>query len=153
MKENIDELDKAILRLMQENADRPQKQIANLLNRSPATICERIKKLVKNTYITGNSAILNRKLLNINVQGIIHLNLINHSEEEVLKFKTEINKIKGVCECVKMVGKYNFQIKIATTDITSFSAIEKLISTLKNVRDTVNSIIVEDIIKDKGIDF
>ena len=153
MKENIDELDRAILRLMQENIDRSQKNMAYLLNRSPATICERIKRLVKNSYITGNTAILNRKLLNINVQGFIHLNLIYHSEEEVQNFRTEISKIKGVCECVKVIGKYNFQIKIATSDIDSFSAIEKVISMLKNVRDTVNSIVVEDIIKDKGIDF
>lgn len=152
-KEKIDEFDKSILRLLQEDGNMPQKQIAYRLNKSIATICERIKRLTNKGFITGRHAVINRKLLNLEILGFITLNLEDSSEKEMQRFTKAVMKMPGVCECVKVIGKFNVRLKVITVDVSAISSVHVQVSNLENVSHADLYIIAEDIITDKGIKF
>lgn len=153
LKGKIDEIDKSILRLLQEDSNMQLKQIAYRLNKSIATISDRIKRLSRLGFIIGSHAVLNRKLLNLGTMGYINLNLGGTSEKEMSGFVREVTKLPGVCECLKLVGKYNTRLKIVTADVTEISRIHGLVANLENVSNADLQLVAEDIIVDKGINF
>lgn len=153
LKGKIDEIDKSILRLLQEDSNMQLKQIAYRLNKSMATISDRIKRLSRLGVIIGSHAVLNRKLLNLGTMGYINLNLDGTSEKEMSGFVSEVTKLPGVCECLKLVGKYNTRLKIVTSDVTEISRIHRLVANLENVSNADLQLVAEDIIVDKGINF
>ncbi|WP_158799459.1 Lrp/AsnC family transcriptional regulator [Pedobacter sp. L105] len=149
----LDRTDKSILRILQQDSSTPHKQIASKLNKSTSTISTRIKWLNENGYISANKATLNRKKLNLEVLGFIHLRLDNNSAPTIEAFKHSLNQIKGVYGCINMVGDYHFKVKVATRDTTSFSDIHKIIAGLAHVKESVNYIELEEVIPDKGYYF
>lgn len=153
MKLKFDELDKALLRMLQENADLPQKQIAAKLNRSVSTISERKKKLRKLGVIKKITAHLDRRLLGLETEGYLNLRLADYSEHTLKTFRLEVSEIKEVRDCISITGTNNIMIQIVTTDLTSFSRIERTIGTLKNVKEIRNYINLENIISDRGFHF
>lgn len=153
MKHKLDELDKALLRMLQENADLPQKQIAAKLNRSVSTISERKKKLSKLGIIKKITAQLDRKLLGLETEGFLNLRLADYSEQTLKNFKLEVSGISEVRDCTSITGTNNIMVQIVTTDLTSFLKIERAIGTLKNVKEISNYINLESIISDRGFHF
>lgn len=153
MKHKLDELDKALLRMLQENADLPQKQIAAKLNRSVSTISERKKKLSKLGIIKKITAQLDRKLLGLETEGFLNLRLADYSEQTLKNFRLEVSGISEVRDCTGITGTNNIMVQIVTTDLTSFLKIERAIGTLKNVKEISNYINLESIISDRGFHF
>ena len=61
----MDEMDKQIIRFLQNDAKMTIKEIASKLNLSTTPVFERIKKLEENNVITGYHAHINKSALNL----------------------------------------------------------------------------------------
>jgi Lrp/AsnC family leucine-responsive transcriptional regulator len=153
MKHKIDEVDKSILRLLQQDGNMPLKQIASKINKSVATICERIKRLSNQGVIIGHRAMINREMLDLDIMGFITLNLDDNSELEMQRFTIAVLKIPGVCECLRVSGKVNTLIKVITANVSDLSIILTKVSNLDNVSGAGFLLVVGDMIPDKGINF
>jgi len=153
MKRKIDEVDIAILKILQADADKSQKEIAAITCRSSTNIGERIKWLKTQNYILCTRAILNPKKLNIEILAHMVLTLTDSSASTLANFDVEIHKIKEVCKCDYMTGDYNIKLTILTTDSTAYYEIESLIKGIEVVKNTKSQIILDEIITYSGFDF
>lgn len=153
MKRKLDELDKAILRLLQMNADLLTKEIAAKLNKPESTVYGRLYKLKKEKYILGKSTVLDPGKLGLTVKGYVNVKLSNPSADTMENFRKGLSGIKGVCFCSAMNGTYNVMLQIITTDNISFGLLCQKIATLENVVDIVHNMEVGEIIPNKGLDF
>ena len=70
-----DDLDQKILRLLQRNGKLTYEEIGAMVDRSPSTIRDRIKKLEENKTIMGYSAIVNQERVGINSDAYISADL------------------------------------------------------------------------------
>lgn len=61
----LDDRDRKLLALLQENADIPAAEIAETLSLSPSACSRRIARLKAEGYITGSMALLDRKKINL----------------------------------------------------------------------------------------
>ncbi len=66
-----DDLDQKILRLLQRNGKLTYEEIGAMVDRSPSTIRDRIKKLEENKTIMGYSAIVNQERVGVNSDAYI----------------------------------------------------------------------------------
>lgn len=153
MKQKLDVIDIFILKQLQKDSSLSNKQIAGLLNKSQATITNRIKRLKNEGYILKTVAILNSKLLGNSVTSFISFKLDDISVNTIINFKHELSLIDGTCECYKIDGKFNVLLKVITKDLDSVSDIETKISGLKYVVDSSCLCVLSTIISDQGFDF
>lgn len=106
----LDGIDKAILRVLMENARTPVQEIARQLNLSGSAVHQRIKKLEDAQLIMGSFLKLNPTSLGYSTTAYIgvYLDKAMRNPEAVAQLK----KIDEVVECHYTTGDWSILIKI-----------------------------------------
>lgn len=110
--EILDEIDRTILRLLQTDAKKSAKEIANQLKLTVSPVYERIRRLEAQGHIKQYVAMLDRKLIDRPITTICQVSMRYHNEEFIEKFEQEIKKLDEVQECYHMAGQVDFLLKI-----------------------------------------
>lgn len=153
MKQKLDGTDITILKKLQENSSLSNKEISDVVNKSEATITNRIKWLKQNNYILKTVAVLNPKLLGNSVTGFMNFKLHDISEATITNFQYELSLIEGTCECHKTDGKFDVLLKVITKDLESFAQIQRKIAGLNYIDVGTCFCSVYTIVPDNGFDF
>lgn len=142
MQPNLDTTDLEILKFLQKDATLTNKELSFKLNKSIATVHERIRRLKEQGYIKRIVAILDRKKVDRNLIAFSHVFLKTHTAETLGEFETEVAKFSEVMECFQMTGAYDFILRIATSDMDAYHLfLRNKLATLPNV-STVQSFFV-----------
>ena len=107
---SLDGIDKAILRVLMENARTPVQEIARQLNLSGSAVHQRIKKLEDVNLIQGSFLKLNPSSLGYTTTAYIgvYLDKAMRNPEAV----SQLKKITEVVECHYTTGDWRILIKI-----------------------------------------
>lgn len=97
----LDEIDKQILRILQDNARTSYREIQEQLGISIGTIHNRIAKLKENGIIEGYTIRLNNVKLGYKLTFLIRINVDGKYTEEILN---EIAQIPEVCSIFHTTG-------------------------------------------------
>lgn len=116
----IDEIDRKILRILQENAKITNSQLSKDIGLSPAPTLERVKKLENMGLIKSYHASLNTEKVGIGVVTFVQVNLASHKKSVLDSFVEKIKKIENVVECHHLTGNSDFLLKVIAKDITSY---------------------------------
>lgn len=139
---DLDTIDVQILRLLQKDASLTNKEIAFELEKSVATIHERIRKLKEQGYIKKIVALLDRKKVNKGLIAFSHVLLNDHTAKTLATFEKEVSKFPEVMECFQMTGTFDFILRIATSDMDAYHDFYRnKLATLPNIH-TVQSFFV-----------
>jgi Lrp/AsnC family transcriptional regulator for asnA, asnC and gidA len=101
LKKPLDEIDRNILKILQENARTSYREIQDKLGISIGTIHNRISKLKKNGVIEGYTLKLNNEKLGYKLSFLIRINCNGKFTEEIL---SDIKKIPEVCSVFHTTG-------------------------------------------------
>ncbi len=125
----LDETDKKILTLLQQDARMTVKEMSGKLNLSTTPVFERIKKLEKNGIIDHYTAVINTEKLGKKLNAFAHISLKDHSKKKVEEFEEKILNIPEVLECHYVTGGTDFIIKILVDDMEGYKEfiVEKLL--------------------------
>lgn len=118
--ENMDETDRQILKILQNDATLTNKEIAYQLKKSIATIHERIRKLKENGYIKKIVAILDRQKIHKSLIAFSHILLNEHTADTLNKFEAQVREFPEVMECFQMTGTFDFILRIATDSMDEY---------------------------------
>ena len=116
----LDQTDRTLLMLLQEDSKQTTKELSNKLNLSITAVYERIKKLEKEAVIKKYVAILDKKRIAKSFMAQCHVRLTQHSKEFVMKFEREIIKLEEVLECYHVSGDYDYILKILVEDMEAY---------------------------------
>ncbi len=112
----VKEVDRKILRLLQEDSRRPFRKIATDLNISEPTLYNRVKKLQEERVIEGFTTIINPEAVGLTSLAFIMLAVEPSKEEEI------INKLMSFPEILELhllFGEKNILIKVRDRNIES----------------------------------
>ncbi|MFX1393691.1 MAG: Lrp/AsnC family transcriptional regulator [Promethearchaeota archaeon] len=101
-KEQLDDIDKDILRILQDDARKSYREIQDQLGISIGTIHNRISKLKKNQIIEGYTLKLNNIKLGFKLTFLIRIQVDGKHTVEILE---EVSKIPEVCSVFHTTGE------------------------------------------------
>jgi Lrp/AsnC family transcriptional regulator for asnA, asnC and gidA len=101
-KEQLDDIDKEIIRILQSNARTSYREIQNQLKISIGTIHNRISKLKDNQIIEGYTLKLNNEKLGYKLTFLIRIHIDGKHTEDILN---EIAEIPEVCSVFHTTGE------------------------------------------------
>lgn len=141
MPDDLDDFDRRILGLMQEDASRSTAEIAELVGMSQSPCWRRIQRLKDEGYINRQVAIVDRRKVGLNAQVFALVKLTMHGRQNLDEFGGRIRGFPEVLECHVLMGAFDFLIRVVTADIDAYHSFffEKL-SRLPGVQE-VNSVI------------
>ncbi|HZH70316.1 MAG TPA: Lrp/AsnC family transcriptional regulator [Flavobacteriaceae bacterium] len=143
---DLDKIDRKILRLLQIDSKKTNKQLSSLLNLSVTAVYERIRKLEKNGYIKGYVAVVAKEKVNRALLVFCQIKLIQHTKEYVLYFEQEVVKLEEVMECYHVSGEYDYLLKVCVSNMEAFREfmVTKL-TTLKHIGSTQSSFVINEV--------
>jgi len=112
----LDELDIAILDVLQKNGRIRNLDLAKEINLSPPATHARTKRLEQNGYIRDYVALLDWANMGFDMICFIQINLQTHQPEVVDNFRAQINKLPEVLECHHVTGDSDYLLKVAISD-------------------------------------
>ncbi|WP_282042898.1 Lrp/AsnC family transcriptional regulator [Winogradskyella flava] len=127
----LDEMDKQLLLLLQEDSKQTNKALSNALGLSVTAVYERIRKLENNGIITGYVALVEKKKVDKSFVAFCHVKLVQHSQDYVVRFEKEVRKLDEVLECYHISGDYDYLLKVLVKDMAAFR--EFMVNKLTNI--------------------
>ncbi|WP_339662134.1 Lrp/AsnC family transcriptional regulator [uncultured Polaribacter sp.] len=150
--EKIDETDLKILRILQKDAKKTTKEIAEMLHLTSSPVYERIKRLEKQKLIKKYVALIDKKKLNIPITAICMVSLRYHNEGFIDKFEKQIKELKEVQECYHMAGKVDFFLKINMESLDNYHEfVRSKLSRIENIGVLESYFVLKEIMSNTEI--
>jgi Lrp/AsnC family transcriptional regulator len=121
----LDDRDRAILALLQVNADVPINEISDRVSLSASACSRRISRLIEEGYITRRVALLDRKRMNVPTTVFVILKASRHSMDWLEEFRKAISEIPEIIEVHRVTGNFDYIMKVVLRDIEHYDQIYK----------------------------
>jgi len=143
----LDDIDRRILAILEENGRAPLVEIANRVGLSQTPCTERIRSLEREGYIEQYTVRLNPDLIERGFTTFIQVTFVDSTNETFDEFAEAIRELNEVVECHMVAGGYDCLLKICVKDMDAFRRvlIDK-ISEIPGIAQT-NSYAVIDVVK------
>lgn len=149
---NLDETDKKILSILQQNGRITNLQLSSEIGLSPAPTLERVRKLEKSGIIASYHAEVSAQRLGLGLKVIIQVSLIRQIENAMQKFVDQIKEIDEIIECAQVTGDYDYYLKVMVKDIAEFDKlVNGKLSKIEEIGQMRSSVILSTVKDSKMI--
>lgn len=146
MSHKLDDIDRDILRYLQEDAKLTTKELAGRLNLSPTPVYERVKRLEQEGIIRKYVALVDRDKIGKDLMVLCNIRLKEHAREAGVQFVEAIREMEEVMECLNISGDYDFMIKVVVTDMKAYqNFIMNKLASLDNIGSTQSIFVMSEI--------
>jgi len=141
----IDTIDKAILAMLQNSADRPVAEIAEQIGLTVTPCWRRIQKLEEKGIISRRVALLQAKHLGLAMTVFVQVKAGRHDGKWLASFAKHAASFDEVVECYRMSGEYDYLLKVLVTDMDCFDHFYKRLVNGIEFSDVTSSFAMEQI--------
>ena len=141
----MDNTDRKILALLQEDAAQPIADIARKVDLSVTPCWRRIQKLQEDGVIRARVALLDGPKIGFAMSVFVAIKTDQHNADWLAEFATRISKRSEVVEFYRMSGEVDYLLRVVVSDIAAYDRFYKeLISEVK-LTDVSSSFAMEEI--------
>lgn len=119
----IDHVDKAILRVLQDNADISQAQLAEKVGASAASCWRRITKLEQAGVLLKSVRLVDPDAIGKGLNVFCQVRMKSHDPAARHDFELFINSHQEVLECYSMSGEWDYLIRAVVGDVREYEAL------------------------------
>lgn len=142
----MNETDKKILEILQENALMTAKELGEKLSITTSPIYGRIKKLQNSGIIKQYVALLDADLLGKSITVFMNITIKDHHSDNRDKFVRQMEKLEPVTEFYHTSGSFDFLAKVRFSDIKTFrDFLVNDVASIPNISDIESQIVLEEI--------
>ena len=119
----MDEKDMQILRLLQQDARMPLKEIGEKVGLAAPTVHERIQAMLRDKVITGFAALVDPRKVGLEITAFIMLYFKTGGSLGDPNVVELINSIEDIQECFHLAGDEDLIVKVRTRDMSTLEDI------------------------------
>lgn len=142
----LDDIDRAILRILQSDGRISNADLARQVNLSAPAVHARIKRLERRGLIRDYVALLDREAAGYDMLCLINIRMELHNREYVQRLPATVQNMPEVLECYHVTGEYDYQLKVVLRnrkDLQRF-VVEQL-STVPGIAHIRTSLVLSEI--------
>ncbi|AUG79419.1 AsnC family transcriptional regulator [Kitasatospora sp. MMS16-BH015] len=109
----LDETDRAILRVLADNARLPNNALAEAVGIAPSTCLARVRSLRERGVIRAFRAEISPAAIGLPLQAMISVRLRAHTREQNESFRASAPDLPGVVEVFHMAGSDDYLLHVA----------------------------------------
>lgn len=142
----LDDTERRILRVLQEDASLPTAAVAERVGLSPSPCWRRIDRLERDGVIRKRVALLDRRAIGLNAHVFAQVKLNAHGRAHLDEFAEAIRAFPEVLECYVLMGPVDFLMRVVAEDIEAYERFffDKL-SRVPGVQEVVSTVALSEI--------
>ncbi len=125
----LDRIDRHLLKLLQENGNLTNQQLADAVGLSASPCSRRIKALEDAGIIIGRTTLLDRKAIGLDLSAIINISMDKHTPERFENFERQVTSYPEVQQCLLVTGQdadYVLQVSVPDIDYYQHFLLDKI---------------------------
>ncbi len=123
--EELDKVDKILLRQLQANAQAGIAELSEKAGLSPSTAHRRVKLLEERGTIIGYAATIDRKHLGLANEFFVEVSLTAQTEDTLEKFEKAVQRVPEILECHLMSGQFDYLLRVIARDAEDYERIHR----------------------------
>lgn len=145
MKE-LDELDRRILQVLQEDGRIQNVELAEKVGLSPSPCLRRVKILEESGVIEKYVALLNAPKMGVGLTVFVRIWLKSQDAQTIEGFTTEVLQLPEVVECHLMAGDCDFLLRVVAEDLDAYRKFQgQYLTRIKGVQSVKTEIPMQKI--------
>ena len=132
----MDDIDRALLEILQQNASLSIAQMADRVGLSPTPCWKRIQKLEAAGVIIRRVAVVDPDRVGVGLSVLVSIEAGEHTPEWLERFSSGVGAMPEVLEAYRMTGDIDYVLHVAVADMAEYDAFYKrliAIAPMKNV--------------------
>jgi len=142
----LDRTDRRILECLQADGRISNVQLARKVNLTATPCIERVKRLERQGYIRGYTALLDPELVDASLLVFVEIDLSHTSPDAFRQFRDEARKLPEIMDCHLVSGNFDYLIKARVSDMKAYRELlgEKILS-LPGVNGSRSYVVMEEV--------
>ncbi|MGR7920900.1 Lrp/AsnC family transcriptional regulator [Zobellella denitrificans] len=142
----MDDFDRRILALLQQDATLALKDLAEAVNLSTTPCWKRVKRLEEEGYIRARVALLDGERLGLGLSVFVQIKTQRHDSRWLARFAETVTAFEEVVEFYRMSGDWDYLLRVVVADINAYDRFyKKLITSTEGLSDITSSFAMEQI--------
>ena len=142
----MDEMDRKLLRALQDDGRITNQALALRCGLSPAACFDRTKRLKASGVIKGYTALLDPAKLDRAMLVFIEIMLDRTTDDVFSAFAAHVRTLPEVMECHMVAGGFDYLLKVRVADMTAYRAfLGDTLVTMPGVRETRTYPVLEEV--------
>ena len=109
-------------------------------------VYERIKKLERTGVIEKYVAVINKEKIDKSFVVLCDIKLVQHSNEYITKFESEVIQLDEVLECFNVSGDYDYILKVVVKNMKAYREfINTKLTKLQHIGSTHSTFIISEL--------
>ena len=148
----LDRTDKKILAFLQDDGRLATVELAERVGLSPTATSERVKRLVREGFITGFGARLDPAKLDRAFLVFVEVLLDKTTPDIFDRFSEAVRRTRDVAECHMVAGGFDYLLKVRVADMTAYRRfLAEALWSVPGVRETRTYTVMEEVKVDAGL--
>jgi Lrp/AsnC family leucine-responsive transcriptional regulator len=121
----VDQIDRAILNVLQRKGRISNADLASLVNLSPSACHRRVQRLEKDGFIKDYVALLDPRKVEVATTVFVEITLSAQADDVLDSFEKAVARIPDVLECHLMAGTADYILKVVAENTDDFARIHR----------------------------
>ncbi|RIY02760.1 Lrp/AsnC family transcriptional regulator [Aureimonas flava] len=121
----LDDRDRLLLDLLQDDADRPVQELAERASLSASACSRRIQRLRDEGYLRRRVALVDRRRINLPTTVFVIVKTSRHSGGWLEEFRAALASIPEIVEVHRLTGNVDYILKVVLPDVEHYDTIYK----------------------------
>jgi Lrp/AsnC family leucine-responsive transcriptional regulator len=142
----LDRTDRRILESLQENGRLSNVALARQVNLTATPCLERVRRLERDGYIRGYTAVLDPALVGAGLLVFVEITLSHTSPGVFRDFRNGVSQLREVLDCHLVSGNFDYLIKARVRNMQEFRELlgEKILA-LPGVNGSRSYVVMEEV--------
>jgi Lrp/AsnC family leucine-responsive transcriptional regulator len=143
---DLDRIDRNILNELQLDGRISNVELSKRVGLSPTPCLERVKRLEKQGFISGYTALVNPHFLGASLLVIVEITLNRDTPDIFDRFNRAVQLLDDIQECHLVSGDFDYLLKTRVSDMSAYRRLlgETLLK-LPSISDTRTYVVMEEV--------
>src|SRR4051794_21340992 len=139
----MDEIDRSLLAILQENATLSIAQMADRVGLSPTPCWKRIQKLEAAGIITRRVALVDPQRVGTALSVLVAIEAGEHTPEWLQRFSLGVGAMPEVMEVYRTAGDVDYMLRVAVADMAEYDRFYKKLIALAPMKNVTSRFAME----------
>jgi Lrp/AsnC family leucine-responsive transcriptional regulator len=140
----IDDIDRQILNILQQNARTSNAEIARQVGMAPSAILERIRRMEIKGVIQGYEARINPEALGLNLLAFVSVSSTDHGGD--MRAAQALSEMPEVQEVHHIAGEDCYLVKVRVPDAKTLGRLlRKWVASIGSIKSTRTTVVLESV--------
>lgn len=142
---NLDDIDRKLLKLLQQDASLSVDALAEKVHLSRNACWRRVKRLEAEGIVTKRVAIIDPASVGLGLQVFVLIRTSDHSAEWLKAFRQAVREMPEVVAAQRMTGDLDYVLRVRVADVPAYDRFYQRLIDKVQIADVSASFVMEDV--------